>query len=267
MAAVIHENVESRPFTLGVQARRELVYDITGTDDEEEVRTLVGLTAPAVYGGLTFETMQVDPVQVDSVGHEGIWKARVTYQRFDSDTELTFDTGGGTQKITQSLGTINSYTNGVLPPPNFEGAIGVTEDSVEGVDITVPVFNWSETHRLADADVSPTYRRNLFLLTGTWNAASFKGFDAGECMFLGASGTKRGDEKWSILYRFASSPNVSGATIGDITGIDKLGWDYLWVRYADFEDGSAMSLVKRPVAVYVERVAQSGDFSLLGIGT
>jgi hypothetical protein len=33
------------------------------------------------------------------------------------------------------------------------------------------------------------------------------------------------------------------------------------------EDATAKMLVKRPIAVYVEEVYPSGDFSLLGIGT
>lgn len=40
----------------------------------------------------------------------------------------------------------------------------------------------------------------------------------------------------------------------------------LWVRYADAEDAAAKMLVKRPVATYIERVCEVGDFSLLGIG-
>ena len=57
--------------------------------------------------------------------------------------------------------------------------------------------------------------------------------------------------------------NVEGV---DITGINKWGWEYLWVRYADAEDATAKALVKRPVAVYVEKVYDVGDFGLLGIG-
>jgi hypothetical protein len=58
---------------------------------------------------------------------------------------------------------------------------------------------------------------------------------------------------------------VSGLAVGPITGITKRGWDYLWVRYADAEDQNV--LVKQPIAAYVERVYQDGNFVLLGIGT
>jgi len=37
------------------------------------------------------------------------------------------------------------------------------------------------------------------------------------------------------------------------------------VRYTDVEDTSAKMLVKQPVAAYVEKVYEEGDFSGLGI--
>ena len=86
-------------------------------------------------------------------------------------------------------------------------------------------------------------------------------------MFLGASGAKRGFEDWEITFRFAASPNVAGLSLGNISGINKEGWQYLWVRFADDEDGSSSTLIKKPVAAYVERVYEYGDFSGLGIGT
>ena len=55
--------------------------------------------------------------------------------------------------------------------------------------------------------------------------------------------------------------------IGDITVPAKGGWEYLWVLYEDQEDATAKRIVKRPIAAYVEQVRESGNFSLLGIGT
>ena len=55
--------------------------------------------------------------------------------------------------------------------------------------------------------------------------------------------------------------------IGDLTGIAKKGWEYLWVRYEDAVDASAHKWIKKPAFAYVERVYPEGDFGLLGIGT
>ena len=80
----------------------------------------------------------------------------------------------------------------------------------------------------------------------------------------GASGSKRGSDDWEIAYKFAASPNRSNFSVGDITGISKKGWEYMWVRYEDAEDAAAKAIVKKPVAVYVEKVYEEGNFASLG---
>jgi hypothetical protein len=174
---------------------------------------------------------------------------------------------------------VGSYADSSIPSaPDFHGAIGVSNTNgnaeVQGVDITVPIYNFSETHYLTVEQVTPEYKGTLFQLTGKVNSGGFRGLAAGECLFLGASGTLHGTETetettgdWEITYRFAASPNKTGITIGSITGIAKKGWEYLWVRYADVEDMDAMAMVKRPVAAYVEQVYEDADFSLLDIGS
>jgi len=138
---------------------------------------------------------------------------------------------------------------------------------VYGVDITVPVYSFSETHILANSAVTAAYKGKLFALTGKTNNATFKGFAIGECLFLGASGSKRGKGDWEITFRFAASPNKTGLTVGDITGIAKKGWEYLWVRYEDAVDTAAGTMVKKPLAVYIEKVYEEGNFADLAIGT
>jgi len=203
-----------------------------------------------------------------------VWKGTVRYARASQDSEppetgestFSFDTGGGTQHITQSMATVGKYAPEGKTAPDFKGAIGVTHDSVEGVDITTPVYNFSETHYLAASVVTPDYKAALFNLTGKTNNASWNGFAAGECLFLGAAGSKRGDDDWEITFRFAASPNKTGLTVGDITVGAKWGWEYLWVRYADEVDDAKKQIVKKPVTAYVEKVYDLTNFSGLGLG-
>jgi hypothetical protein len=260
MAATISEHYTSRAFTLGQSAGRELVYTIFDATDEDEASAILGLTAPATYQGLVLESLSAEPQGND------VWKGFARYVRLN-DSEFTFDTGGGTNRVTQSLATVASYAPSGLTAPDFQGAIGVSDDRVEGADIPGRTYQFTETHTLADGAVTSGYKGYLFQLTGRYNNATFKGFAAGECLLLGVSGSKRGDENWRLTFRFACQPNLSSLVIGDITVTAKLGWHYLWVRYADYEDSIAYALVKRPVAAYVERVLEPGDFSLLGIGT
>jgi len=280
----VHERFNGREVTTGKNKSCDLLFVILGTPEagdngrDLDADALAALTSAAattlaVDGETLVRTKRhIEPLlrwDVDAAGQPAgtmIWDGSATYERFDytppevGESSFSFDTGGGTQHITQSIATVASYPQGA---PSFQGAIGVTHDSVEGVDITVPVYSFSETHYNSLAFVTESYKQTLFGLTGKVNNAAFKGFAAGEVLFLGASGSKRGDEDWEISYRFAASKNKTGLVVGSITGIDKKGWEYMWVRYADAEDANA--IVKKPVAVYIEKVYDLGDFTGLGI--
>jgi hypothetical protein len=261
MTIKIFEKFNSREGTEGVQreqATAELVYRVEGTRNDGAVRATVEMTLPAFYAGLPFDTYRIEPLG------NGLWDVTARYSSDPlKESQFTFDTGGGTTHITQSLQTVAKHARPGKSAPDFKGAIGVTTDSVDETDITVPVYAFTETHAIPAELVTPAYKVTLFTLTGRTNLHMFKGFQPGEVLFLGASGAKRGKDDWEITYRFAASPNVSGLTIGDIENVDKRGWEYLWVRYADAEDEDV--LVKQPIAVYVERVYEQGNFGLLGI--
>lgn len=269
MPITVTEKFESRRSTAGDNPSAELVYTVRGTDDDLAARAAAEAASPGTYDGLLRQTVSVEPV-----GPE-LWEATARFSLTQQssppqtgESVFNFDTGGGTQHITQSKQTVNRYGAPGTTAPDFNGAIGVTGDGVEGVDITVPVYQFSETHYLPDAQVTSGYKATLFGLTGKVNNGSWKGFNAGEVLFLGASGSRRGtsaDADWEITFRFAASPNASGIAVGPISGVSKKGWEYLWVRYADAEDAGSQAIVKRPVAAYVERVYDEGNFGALGL--
>ena len=289
MPITVEEKYDSRQSTTGDNAQVTLTYIASGSDDDLAIKAAVESFAPETYDGLPRQSVQIEPIS------EEYWDASVRYADSSSPSSTSggtpdpgsneytysFDTMGGTQHITQSLDTVSSYADSSIPSaPDFHGAIGVSNTNgnaeVQGVDVTVPIYNFSETHYLTVEQVTPEYKGTLFQLTGKVNNATFRGLAAGECLFLGASGTLHGTEftdgtsgggDWEITYRFAASPNKTGITIGSISGIAKKGWEYLWVRYADVEDMNAMAMVKRPVAAYVEQVYESADFSSLDIGS
>ena len=118
--------------------------------------------------------------------------------------------------------------------------------------------------------MTQSYKLTLMGLTGAVNSAAFRGFSPGEVLFMGASGARRGtdpDDRWEITYKFAASPNQSGMSVGGISGIQKRGWDYLWVQYGEDVDAAASVLIKKPIAVYVEQVYPFASFAGLGIGS
>ena len=268
MPATIHELFAGRTESLGAKPKAEIAYVVLGAADEAEVRTVALAGIPVSYQGLNRSTLTVD-----ERFNATTWKVVASYeapetpQQENPEPTFAFDTGGGTQHVTQSMQTVGRY--GPSASTGLGGAIGYDGQQVAGVDITVPVYQFSETHYLDPARVTQDYKLALMALTGAVNNAQFRGFQAGEVLYLGSGGTRRGvdsADRWEITYKFAASPNQSGLAVGDIRGIEKRGWDYLWVQYGDDVDPTAQVLIKKPMAVYVEQVYPFADFSGLRIG-
>ena len=263
-APIAKERFKSRDGTVDFQAgstseSQWVVY----ADNDLDARIAIVEQIPAInsFGQV------VQKYGVEEVGG-GIWYATIYYgfrqPRKTGSSLFGFDTGGGQQLITNSLSTQGKFAPSGKTAPDCKGAIGVTKDSVEGVNITVPTFNWNTTFYMDARLVTQAYILGLFACTGCKNGAAFKGFNPAECLFLGCTGSMRDQGDYELNFKFSSSPNLQNITIGEITVNTKRGWDYLWIKYQDSTDQSI--LIKKPIAAYVEEVYPDADFSQLGIG-
>ena len=266
MTIEINERFLSRSQSEGSSRSAELVFlaRATAGENEIEVKWAVVDYAPVVYDGMVAQGAHLE--QVNATVYEVAVQYGERKRPEIGDVEITFDTTGATQHVTQSKATVGNYTIPGYQPPNFKGAIGVTKKTVEGVDIPARSWKWQERHVLPELAVNDGYRHVLGLLTGTVNNIPFRGKAPGEVLFLGATDTPRDQDKREIEFQFAFSPNAFGLQIGDILVPFKRGWDYLWVRYADTEDDDASMPVKRPLSVHIEQVHDYTNFAQLGIG-
>ena len=240
-------------------------------DDVNTWLTLYGLYWQ--YPNQPLNVLQAESYSLEYLGDDA-WQLEVTYTSNGADSDeqpqplnrsRSFETGGSTTHITQALAETKFGTG-----PAMNSAIGVSADSVAGVDVVVPQFNWTESYDVPARYVTQAYIVSLHNLTGTVNTETFRGFAAGEVLFLGASGTQqwdsqKGDGPWNLSYKFIASPNATGLTVGSITGISKKGHEYLWVLYED--DVADDTLLKKPKAVYVNQVYKTASFAGLGIGS
>ncbi len=195
--------------------------------------------------------------------------------------EYAGDANGGTHRVLRGIATINRYPNAVSQPglveaPDQHGFIGVTKDGIEGVDLIIPGFNWTETHYLSKAVATWTYLRTVSEMRGTVNSAVFRGFAAGEVLLADVSWTIRGSGDVQVNFAFVRIPNKTNFALDYITGINKKGHEYLWTFWQDkVETGTVqgepspveIGVVREPRGVYVEKVYEEADFSLLSIGT
>lgn len=291
-------------FRIGKRASstRTRIFKVFGTSSETtlhtECNTYIGTTMPywQYPGGPAGIYLRAESYSVEYLGDQA-WQVSINYEHSGADggdspskRVRSFDTGGGTQHVTNAIGNAavsgdygeRYYKRPVVVPfaplpdrPQY-GAVGVSDNGVDGVDIVSPQLQWTEQYDVPSTYVTSTYIKGVAKITGTTNDAAFRTFAIGEILFLGCTGsqtwdTDSGNGPWSLSYKFAASPNCgTGLTlpaiqIGDIAGVKKLGWEYMWIRYEAASENS--SIVKKPAYVYVDKVYNSSDFSTLGIGT
>lgn len=273
MAVSISEAFDSRDFTIGQQSSLTLKYIVEGTDDEDVVLALIRGYVPVYHptfllyrdtidakyqGG---ETWFVDVRLGQRAGPEASAAGAVP------DWSLTI--AGGTQHITHSLDTIQSYASGGATPPNHHGAINVKQTGVtktpEGVDIDVSTMGFSEKLYLPYASFTPAYLNMLFLARGRVNDATWRIWPKGSVLFSQVTGAPQGRNAVELTFDFLVEPSVTNLTVGDITGIAKEGWQYLWVEYVEIEDGDAKAIASNPLAVHIEKVREYADFTVFGL--
>ena len=104
----IVEKFDSRESTAAFDSPSvDLLYIVQGTEDDAEVRSLIESSIPAFYVGLTFQSYHINHLGA------GVWEVSARYGKREpkdvGDSSFSFDTGGGTAHITQSLATISRH--------------------------------------------------------------------------------------------------------------------------------------------------------------
>jgi hypothetical protein len=277
---------------------RTRVFHVIGTANEDTLHAAANVAISTTYPFWTYPGQPLVKLRAESysVEYEGdtAWKVTINYEKLGADDPTqtgplkktrSFDTTGGTQHVTQARGGVDGeriydetgFRFGATAP-TMKGAINVDDRGVQGVDIVVPQLTWTETYEVPSNYITSAYIRKVHLLTGSTNAAAFRGFNKGEVLFLGMTGSHdwdavKGDGPWSLSYKFTASPNrgpdlggLPAEAIGAITNYNKYGHEYMWIRYASADDQNNALVFRQPLAVYVNQVYPEGDFSKIGIG-
>jgi hypothetical protein len=259
----------------------DFTYVVLGTTSELEAANAALSAAPLVYL-VNDEVLVRQEVSPEVTGPES-WEVTVHYGPEDEKQseeppepgtwQFSFDTTGGTHKITQSLQTLwkgeRSLSN---PAPDLRGAINYDGKKVAGVEMVVPKLEFSITAYYRSHEVTTAFMRNVARHTGKVSNDAWLGFAAGEILFLG--GTGQGDiplvsgqrvKPVSVTVKFAASENRQNIKVGEIIVPEKKGWQYLWVKYEKLEENGLVFPV--PVHAYVEQIYPETAFrSLFGFG-
>ncbi len=268
MTFSFEERPESRSVSLlGDQPTAELVYKAVGNANELEVQAYALGATPrfvSTYSGTLYrQTIGLIP---DGFAQYIVTVPYGRNKRDNGDFTFDFDTTGGTVNIKAGKEHIASYPEDMANPDPLGGCLNVKEDGeVEGAEIVIPALRFSVRFRHPAGVVTLDYVKLLSNATGRMNSATFLGFAPGELLFVGASGSDGSEADAEISYQFIASANATGITVGGVTGIDKLGHNYLSIESADaVADGGPGKEVKR---VHIDRVYESMDFAaVLGWG-
>jgi hypothetical protein len=277
MAFTVVEAWDGYQLTGGENPQVAARYIVTGTDADVNASDSAAYAAaiavvPATANSLPLVTLQVERLLKDA--GKAIWTASATYratrtgspQSRELDVPDTiidqYSTGGRQETIRQGT-PIDSTSRSGATIPDYGGLINVTDQGVEGVEVVAPKLVWTRTKTFAAGEWDASLRSNLALLTGSVNNASFEGWAAGELLLVSTSASQRNSGVWEVTYTIEVSRNQTGIVIADFDAINKDGWDYLWVLYAKTEDATADTVVRTPIAAYVDRVYPRRDFALL----
>lgn len=240
--------------------------------EETRIYTASGVTATAIkmqapaltpaqiifpIGGTLFR----QNIEIDELGHK-VFECTVPYgPRPMEDWQFDFNTMGGTLHIKASrFATVRAYdATGVIAADNKQIIGDRGGGEVDGTDIIIPALKMTYTYTNPLGAVTEAYVRTLATITGATNNATFRGYNEGELLFLGARGSDGRQTEARVGYEFAASQNVAGMTIGDIAGIAKKGWEYLWLKWED--DEAAGEGIQKPKRVYIEQIYEKIDFS------
>lgn len=287
MAVTVRELVKSRPFSVGGRAasitKDFLVYR---SDDENEVFQALLAETDTVFDNLLRSNVSAKPIG------GGVWEGIVSYglpeggagtaigstpviplsgptgaQSLDpSDPamgglEVTFDFLGELKHITQSIQT--KYEDSALggTPKDYKQAIGVSKDGVAGTDIFAGKLEMTVTQKRTS--VTMANLSSWRSLVGTWNDDTFWGFEIGEVLYLGGTGSCVQRGQWIVSHKFAIGENLTDVVVSpDLTLPTVDAWDYVWFTYIPDSTTGLMTVND----VYIEQVYYPGDFSQIGIG-
>ena len=232
-------------------------YKASGEFDDGAILNFSVFATPAIVYSIV-GTLYRGNIQIEPDGYKQ-YVVSVPYTPRNTlvgSVTFRFDTTGATINIKAAKSHVASYPGGGDP---HKGAIGVTGADVEGADIIIPALKLVYTVKWPAGVVSEAYSRALSIVTGTTNVLPFRGFAAGELLYVGSTGEDGTGAESSVDYVFVASPNATGMTIGDIAGIAKAGHDYLWIEFKN--DVVAGKPVKQPERVHVERVYEPVNFA------
>ena len=164
----------------------------------------------------------------------GAWIVSAQYRSKPAYWDLSITMTGGTAKMLQSIKTVRGYdcTGAVIGEDphdwknigairNFQRAIGVNGNNVEGCEITIPKSDYTVNYKFSLGSLSAAYLQTLYKMAGkandddftlSWNNQSLT-FARGDLLFRGATAKQTSDNQLDLSFQFSASKGLAGGTL------------------------------------------------------
>lgn len=250
----------------------EIRYIVFEAADED-----TALTAVLGVAAKELNELPLDSIEIDERCGDQTFKINALYKTEDTsssgggddddddeDPTISFDCGGGSKHLLYSLAQKKVF--GDKDPGGAIGWNGKTGDDCEITGVDIPTAQLRETYtvQMRVSKLSTSYKKKVAALVGKVNSGTFKGWSAGEVMFLGMSYSTpaKKAKKVTVTFNFAIQPNESKVKVGG-KSVSKKGFEYVWaISKTVANNGTPKMQVE---GIYVDQVCEYASFSSLGL--
>lgn len=152
-------------------------------------------------------------------------------------------------------------------PDLINVSFGATEDDrggVNGIDIPRPMLAFQIRKFYKSGTFNLALLQTLNGYVGRPNKSPWRGFTEHTVRISGITGSNDNPDRDEITWSFEALPSQTGITVqsplGDITGINKRGWDYLWLVTQTHNDPGGWA-AQAPACVVVDQLVPDVDLN------
>lgn len=266
----------------GTLKESEISYLVIGASSKTAAKDAILKDAPTENEGL-FRS----GIRFDGYGDGGEIEMTVIYENPDNESggassgtgsssesdppTAAFDCGGAPKRLNYSSKPPRKAYSAEGYSKDPGGAIGWNgktgpECEIAGIEIPIGEMRETYTKVMSRGKLTVDFKRKVNRLVGKVNSTAWKGWEAGEVMFMGASYTAplKGTTRVTVTFNFTVRENEKDAKVNGISCGSRKGFEAIW---AVPSSKSANNLQKVDVdAVYISEVCESADFGILGLG-
>ena len=248
---------------------RYIVFE--AADEDTALSAVLGVAAKEL------NDLPLDSIEIDERCGDQTFKINALYKtedisssggddddEDDEEPTISFDCGGGSKHLLYGLAQKKVF--GDKDPGGAIGWNGKTGDDCEITGVDIPTAQLRETYtvQMKISKLSTSYKKKVAALVGKVNSGTFKGWSAGEVMFLGMSYSTpaKKAKKVTVSFNFAIQPNESQVKVGG-KSVSKKGFEYVWaISKTVANNGTPKMQVE---GIYVDQVCEYASFSSLGL--